>query len=62
MLPVITEPKKLANADINIWPSIPMFTTPVRSPMIPTIAAKTKGTAYPHPKTKTEVVLISSKK
>ena len=36
-------PKKPKNDEVNRVPSIPMFTTPVRSHIIPTIAAMASG-------------------
>jgi len=44
-LPVIAAPKKPAKALISIWPSIPMLMMPLRSQMMPTIAARISGTA-----------------
>ena len=43
--PVKAAPKNPAKALISIWPSIPMLITPLRSQMMPTIAAKISGTA-----------------
>ena len=43
--PVAAAEKKPANAARSICPSMPMFTTPERSPMTPTRAARTSGMA-----------------
>ena len=43
--PLNAAAKKPANAARTIWPSMPMLTTPERSPMTPTRAARTSGMA-----------------
>ena len=55
-------PKKPANADVNIWPSMPMLTTPERSPTRPTVAASTSGIAYRQENSNKDWVLTSSTK
>ena len=43
--PLKAAAKKPAKAATSIWPSMPMLTTPERSPMTPTRAASTSGMA-----------------
>ena len=43
--PLYAAAPKPANAARTIWPSMPMLTTPERSPMTPTSAASTSGMA-----------------
>ena len=46
--PVIDAIVNAAKADNRNWPSIPIFTTPERSPIIPHIAPKTNKVAAPN--------------
>ena len=59
--PVMAAPKKPAKALISICPSMPMLMMPLRSQMMPTMAARISGTAYLKEKDNTETVRFSSK-
>ncbi|CAB5055823.1 unannotated protein [freshwater metagenome] len=60
MLLVSDDTKKAANAEVRSVPSIPIFTMPVRSHMIPTIAARASGSAKAVAVETTDVVMEPS--